>query len=130
MKWNREIPEFSQQYAKAREDQFEHWAEEIIEIADDGSNDWIARESESGRIDKVPDSEHINRSRLRVDTRKWLLSKLASKRFGDRISTELSAPGGGPIQVENVTESEIGRRIAFALAQGFRQGPVDPATGR
>lgn len=85
LKWARTIPEFAQQYAKAREDLLEHWAEEITDIADDGSNDWIRREHESGRVETVPDSEHINRSRLRVDTRKWLLSKLAPRRYGDRL---------------------------------------------
>jgi hypothetical protein len=95
MKWAREIPEFAQQYANAREALLEHWAEEINEIADDGSNDWIKREKEEGRVEIVVDAEHIARSRLRVDTRKWLLSKLAAKKYGDKVEI-----GGGdrPIQ--------------------------------
>jgi hypothetical protein len=120
LKWARELPEFSQQYAKAREDLLEHWAEEITDIADDGSNDWIKREHESGRLDLVPDSEHINRSRLRVDTRKWLLSKLAPKKYGERVAAELSGPDGKPIAVADVSEAEYARRIAFALSQGLQ----------
>jgi hypothetical protein len=91
LKWSREIPEFSQHYAQAREALLEHWAEEINEIADDGSNDWMQRELANGRIVTVVDDEHISRSRLRVDTRKWLLSKLLPKRFGD--STEVNLNG-------------------------------------
>jgi len=66
----------------------EHFAEEILEIADDGSNDWIERELESGHVVKVADHKHIARSRLRVDTRKWLMSKLLPKKYGDRLGVD------------------------------------------
>lgn len=92
MKWAREIPEFTKHYVLAREALLEHWAEEISEIADDGSNDWIQREHESGRVEVILNAEHVNRSRLRVDTRKWLLSKLSPKKYGDKIEL------GGEVQ--------------------------------
>lgn len=120
LKWAREIPVFSQLYTGAREALLEHWAEEINEIADDGSNDWIKRESDKGRVEVVVDAEHINRSRLRVDTRKWLLSKLAPRKYGDRVTAELSGPNGGPIQTEELGDTERARRIAFILQQGLR----------
>jgi hypothetical protein len=119
MKWAREIPEFTELYAKAREMLLEHWSEEITEIADDGSNDWVASvdpENPGYRLN----GEHINRSRLRVDTRKWLLSKLAARKYGDRIATELSGPNGGPIETADVTDIEAARRMAFILAKGMR----------
>jgi hypothetical protein len=87
----------SPQYARARELQFDRWAEEVVEISDDGSNDWMERELESGRIIEVPDHEHISRSKLRVDTRKWLLSKLLPKRFGDKL--EVGGKDGGPVLI-------------------------------
>lgn len=100
MKWAATLPEFAEQYAKAREALLEHWAEEITEIADDGSNDWLKREKD-GQVDYVFNAEHVNRSRLRVDTRKWLLSKLAAKKYGDKV-----AIGGAsdlpPLQVEQI----------------------------
>jgi hypothetical protein len=92
LKWAREMPEFSQQYTQARKELLEHWAEEVLEISDDGSNDWITREKEEGRVETVVDSEHINRSRLRVDTRKWLLSKLDARKYGDKLEL------GGEVQ--------------------------------
>lgn len=86
MKWAAEKPEFSEQYAKARELLLEHWAEEIIEIADDGTNDWMERKNNEGEsIGWQVNGEHIQRSRLRADSRKWLLSKLAAKKYGDKI---------------------------------------------
>jgi hypothetical protein len=84
-RWLAENPTFQERYAQAKEEMAEHFAEEILEIADDGSNDWIEREVESGKIIKVVDHEHIARSRLRVDTRKWLMSKLLPKKYGERL---------------------------------------------
>lgn len=91
---------FSTQYARAREAQADRWAEEIIEIADDSTNDWMQIENARGRIIDVPDQEVLQRSKLRVDTRKWLMSKLLPKRFGDKVQAEMTGEGGGPIKVE------------------------------
>jgi len=82
MRWLDVNLEFREQYARAREMQAEHWAEEILEIADDSRNDFIEKD---GR--PALNAENINRSRLRVDTRKWLMSKLLPKKFGDKITT-------------------------------------------
>ena len=120
LKWARDIPEFAEQYAKAREALLEHWAEEITEIADDGSNDWMERH-EKDNVGYAANGEHINRSRLRVDTRKWLLSKLAAKKYGDRVSAELSGPGGGPIETKQLTNDDLAREVAFLLTSAVRQ---------
>ena len=66
----------------------EFWADEIMDIADDGTNDYVERESDSG-TQVVCDQEHIQRSRLRVDTRKWFLSKLLPKKYGDRTALDV-----------------------------------------
>ena len=60
----KEHAEFCDMYARAREDQQEHWADEIIEIAD------LA-------------SYNVHQARLRIDTRKWLMAKLAPRKYGD-----------------------------------------------
>lgn len=86
---------FSPRYARAREMQVEHWADEILEIADDGTGDaWVG---DDGR--PVVNHDHIKRSALRVDARKWLMSKLVPKRYGDKVQTEVSGPEGGPVAV-------------------------------
>jgi hypothetical protein len=82
--------------ARAREMQAEHFADEILEIADDGSNDWIERKRQDGSIEIVLDHEHVQRSRLRVDARKWLLSKLMPKQYGDKV--EVTGKDGGPLE--------------------------------
>jgi hypothetical protein len=88
----------SPQYALARQAQYDRWAEEVLEIADDGTNDYVERERKDGSTETVLDGEHVQRSRLRVDTRKWLLSKLLPKKYGDKV--EHTGPDGGPINLE------------------------------
>jgi len=88
--WLAKDEEFMQQYARAKEKCADYYAEEIVEIADDGANDKYI--DEWGK--EVVDNEAIQRSRLRVDARKWYASKLAPKKYGDRITNEHE--GGDP----------------------------------
>ncbi len=81
---------FAAQYARARELQAEALVDEIIEISDDGTNDWMDRKSESEKgagilSGQVLDQEHMQRSKLRVDTRKWFASKVLPKKYGEKM---------------------------------------------
>ena len=80
---NKDHP-MSDLYARAKKVQIELLAEEILDIADDGSNDLMTM----GFGDKEYETENkevTNRSKLRVDARKWLLSKLDPKKYGDKL---------------------------------------------
>jgi hypothetical protein len=77
---------FSAQYARAREIGYQTMADELLEISDDGRNDWMERNGEDDR-GWVANGEHMGRSRLRVDTRKWLLSKALPKLYGEKVTT-------------------------------------------
>ncbi|MDN5514439.1 MAG: hypothetical protein L0G82_04310 [Pseudomonas sp.] len=90
-----ERAEFCAQYARAREDRADLLAEEILQIADDGRND--TQVDEDGNV--FVDHDVIARSRLRVDARKWLASKMAPKKYGDKITAEHTGANGGAIQV-------------------------------
>lgn len=80
--------DFSDRYAKACEVRAYHWAEELVEISDDGRNDWMEKVDKEGEcIGWQVNGEALNRSRLRVDTRKWLLSKLL-KKFSEKQELE------------------------------------------
>lgn len=96
-KWLNEHKEFVEQYACAREMQADKYAEEIIKIADDGSNDTYLDDEGQPRTDH----DVVARSRLRVDARKWYASKLAPKKYGDKL-----AVGGAddlpPVQIEKI----------------------------
>lgn len=82
--------DFAERYARAREIGWELMAEEALEISDDGSNDWVERKTADGGTETVLDHEHVTRSRLRTDTRKWLLSKRLPQIFGDKVAMEHS----------------------------------------
>ncbi|MGL1921975.1 MAG: terminase small subunit protein [Hyphomicrobiales bacterium] len=88
---------FRDQYARAREAQTEIMQDEILEIADDGSNDWMKREIKGGLEVDVANAEHISRSRLRIDARKWLMGKMKPKKYGDR--TILAGDKENPIAI-------------------------------
>lgn len=88
-RWLRLYPNFSQQYAKAKEESADALFEETIDIADDGSNDWMDNNDPDNPGYRL-NGEHYQRSRLRVDTRKWMLSKIKPKKYGDKIEHEHS----------------------------------------
>ena len=101
LKWLKDIDGFSIQYAQARESQMELLGAEILEIAEETPMMTITF-GESGEKTCI-DNAGIQRNRLRVDTRKWLMSKLAPKKYGDRVTQEVTGKDGGP--VEFVTKS-------------------------
>lgn len=77
--------EYGEHYARAREQRAEAMFEEILAISDDGSNDYIV-DPETG-LERL-NSEHVQRSRLRVDSRKWMLGKMQPKTYGDKLDVE------------------------------------------
>jgi len=87
---------FSKRYVRALEARGWYWAEEMVSIAD-GSED--------------TDSD-AQRDKLRVETRKWLLTKLMPNRFGERQQLEHSGPNGGPVQTDGTI------RVEFVQATG------------
>lgn len=73
---------YPDQYARAREAQADKHAEDILAIADDGRNDTY----KDDKGNTVVDHDVVARSRLRVDARKWLASKMAPKKYGEKIA--------------------------------------------
>jgi hypothetical protein len=90
---------FRDQYARAREAQMETLAEEILEIADG----------------TVADNAAVALARVRIDSRKWLMSKLAPKKYGDKLDLSVD---GGPIKTMNVSEVEREINDLFAPPAG------------
>ena len=75
--WLSKYPEFSEQYARAREEQADAIADECLDIAE-----------------HEPD---VQRARLKIDTRKWFASKMKPKKYGDKQTLEHSGRDGGDI---------------------------------
>ncbi len=101
---------FSARYARAIEQQLLVWGDQIIEISDDGRNDYIERTNDDGSKTKtaILDKEHVQRSKLRIDARKWVLSKLMPKQYGDKTTLQHEGQDGGAIQVNlNAVDSKL-----------------------
>lgn len=81
--------EFSDQYAKAKEEQAELFADEIVNIVDTAANpllvDGIPLLDSNGNPVMVTDTASINHARLKMDARKWVASKLKPKKYGDKL---------------------------------------------
>lgn len=78
--WAEDNAEFGEQYARVRARSYQLLADEIIEISDDSAGDVV--HTEDG--DRT-DAERVARSKLRVDSRKWMLSKMLPKIYGDKL---------------------------------------------
>lgn len=93
MRWLSVNEAFRDQYAHAREQQVDSIFEEMLDIADDGRRDYSV--GEDGR--EVVDHDHIQRAKLRVETRKWMLGKMAPKKYGDRLDLNHGGQKDNPI---------------------------------
>ena len=85
-KWLRDFPQFLKQYDKAKEEQIDTLADEMIDISDDISSDTVV--NENGK--DVVNNTAVNRSRLMVDTRKWIAERMKPKKYGVRQEIEHS----------------------------------------
>lgn len=81
--WCKADPDLAANYASAREDRAEVIFEECLDIAD--QYEQAVEKLEGG-------TDHINRARLRIDTRKWMLGKMSPRKYGDKL--DLNHGGG------------------------------------
>lgn len=86
----RESPDKNNRYARAREIQAETMFSEMIEISDNSNLDVVGVDR-SGK--PIVDGENVQRSKLKVDTRKWVLSKLNPKKYGDKLDIDHTSGG-------------------------------------
>jgi hypothetical protein len=94
--WLRDKPDFLQKYTCARVVQMHLLADSILEIADDGSQDTVV--NDKGRAEK--NTEWITRTRLKLDTRKWLLAKLLPRVYGDKLDVTTAGEKINKIEIE------------------------------
>ena len=117
---------FAAQYARAREAQFEVWADEIKEISDECRlGEVVTRETDAkGKTLSIKSKrgDMIDRARLQVDSRKWLLSKLHHKRYGDRL--DVTSQDGGTVNVYLVRGETIDPKQVDAIPIETKQIPA------
>lgn len=89
--WMRTNKEFLDQYARAKEEAADALVEEMLDIADDGANDWMEKHDSDGAcVGYHLNGEHVQRSKVRIDTRKWIAAKLKPKKYGDRVDHDVT----------------------------------------
>jgi hypothetical protein len=121
--WTKDDKELSDSYARAREMQCHALAEDALRVSDGHDEEAEARlkamvsaiedadDDDQDRILQSLQTVAVQRDRLRVDTRKWLVSKIAPRLYGEKL--EVSGPDGGPVPVAIVGWQFGDRRIDF-----------------
>jgi hypothetical protein len=94
--WVEKYPAMAEQYAYARSVGYKLLADEIIAISDEAD---VEARYQNEDVKLVLDATAVARNRLRIDTRKWMLSKMLPKVYGDKITSEVTGANGGPVQV-------------------------------
>lgn len=100
--WIAKDAELSAHITRARDLGYDAIAEECLDIADEVSGDYT--ETDKGM---VYNAEHVQRSKLKIETRLKLLAKWNPKKYGDRIHTEHS----GTVSLANLDDDELDRII-------------------
>lgn len=109
-KWMRENPEFLKLYEKSTTERTEALAEELLDIVDDGRNDYMEDQYMKGKTPGYQlNGENIQRSRLRADTRKWLMAKMKPKKYGEKL--DIKSESEITHKFEDLSDDELERAI-------------------
>jgi len=103
LRWCARYPGFATSIARAREAQAESLVEEGLDIVDAAT------------------VKNAHLARLRFDARRWFASKVAPKKYGDRLMQEVSGPDGGPIETTDVPPPLPPKEVALAVAELVRK---------
>lgn len=116
-KWLTQQPQFAEQYARAREEQAEALADEIVGIADEAD---VTTKIDGEDVRLALDATAVARNRLRVDSRKWVASKLKPKKYGDRQI--LAGDPDAPLML--MPEDQLDARLNVLLAKALDANPA------
>lgn len=119
-RWLMQHDNFRKNYEIAKGLQAYRFGEELLEIADDSRNDWIEREdARTGKVTLVPNQELVERARLRVHARQWLMAKHAPRKYGDKVELEHSGKIDSNVMVLSEKQrAEIIKRRRAAVEFG------------
>lgn len=99
--WLLRHPSFAEQYARAREEQADTNADEILEIADEMPPEYTDKDGRTSL-----DQTYIAWQKNRIEARKWTAAKLRPKKYGDRMAVE-GVEGGAAIKTEETSSSRL-----------------------
>lgn len=111
---------FCDQYTRAREAQADALFDDVLQIADDGRNDWMMRRGEDD-AGWTANGEHIQRSKLRIDARKWMAGKLRPKVYGEKQEIEHT----GKMEITDADPRQLSRAILAVLSEATLEEPEE-----
>lgn len=85
---------FAARYKRARDIGCNIMADDMVDIADDRDHDWIVRTHKDGSTDAILDPERVSKARLRFEARRWRLSKMLPRTYGDRLDLNAKHDSG------------------------------------
>lgn len=94
--WLRKFPEFQNRYARARQDAADTLADEILRISDE--------------LEHATDPIQIQAARLRVESRRWIASRLKPQTWGDKVQAEITGADGAPLPLVTVQFVQPGQK--------------------
>ena len=101
-KWMENDNELSERYARAKSAQLEVLADQLVDLAD---TDRIFCRKVTTKADGSVETatlDQVERTKVQIDTRKWLLAKLNPKKYGDKLA-HTGADGEGPVAFQIVS---------------------------
>lgn len=116
--WLAEDREFSDQYMRAWKASADVDFEEMYEIVDDGSNDWMERHDKNGNfVGWRMNGEAVARSALRLKQRQWAAARKAPKKYGQTVDVSV---GGGTMPIKTITSEMTVEEAAAIYANMIR----------
>lgn len=106
----RDSEENASQYARAREDRADKMFEEILEIADASENDVNIIDVGEGMVSEQKNREVIERTKIRIDARKWMLGKMMPKKYSDKLDITTNGESvKNPISLKDLSDEQLDR---------------------
>ena len=109
-RWLIRFPLFCEMYTRAREEQADTNADEIIAIADEDPKFTEYRDKDGNVVDIKIDSAYVAYQKQRIESRKWTAAKLKPRKYGERIAME-GVDGGAPIGTVDLSTSYLAEVI-------------------
>jgi hypothetical protein len=105
LRWVEADEKLQKQYGKAQMDRIDHYAEQIIEIADEVRTGEKRVTKANGDVE-VTEVDMVERARVQIDARKWTCARMNPKKYGDRVLNEHMGEDGGPLVVQIVRHGD------------------------
>ena len=114
--WMQEHPEFEDKWRTARAFNADALFDEILEISNTPVDTIMTVQRAKGNVETTK-KDAVEHRRLQIESRKWMIEKLAPRKYGNKITTEISGPDGSPLQISNISDELRVKALADFIAK-------------